>query len=238
MILCPGRIRGSGGGISVVTRLVVQGRVPTVLLWSSRGHLGSCLRHVFLASAGVDITLAGVLDIRWSTVVDYNGLSTRITHNEKSHTTGVASQAFLHHSIENRTCFHKRLIHGHKISCRKSYETLYFLHGRENLPRFWEYLSISFTILGRNDMQDLYNSCKYDVSAYRGVEVTVGQTWISSLSAKLSFAGSIVRSIISRRSTLAAWEKTPASCSASRAISAAVGSGRGSCGMETEYTVA
>jgi len=46
-----------------------------------------------------------------------------------------------------------------------------------NIPRFWLYLSISLTILGRRVMHERYSS------------------WISSLSARLSLAGSKVRSI-------------------------------------------
>ena len=64
--LRPRGVGGCSGGIRVVARLVVQGWVPAVLLWSARCQLRPSLRHVFLVGTRVranNITLTGVLDV-------------------------------------------------------------------------------------------------------------------------------------------------------------------------------
>ena len=68
----------------------------------------------------------------------------------------MTCEALFHHAIEYCTRFDEALIHRDQVGCeagRKS-STLREVTKTLDIPRFWLYLSINFTIFGRSVMQE------------------------------------------------------------------------------------
>ena len=76
-------------------------------------------------------------------------------------TRAVHCQTFFHHLIKYLTSPDKRLIHRHQISCIHYQQLKSSEHLKRDSPRFWLYLSINLTILGRNAIHERYNSYKH-----------------------------------------------------------------------------
>ena len=83
----------------------------------------------------------------------------RVRGRKRGLTSCVSGKGFFHQAVEDGACAHERLVHGYQVGYRMMFRLGIWRIGRgRHVPRFWLYLSINFTILGRSAMLDRYNS--------------------------------------------------------------------------------